>query len=64
MKKDIKERGSFKCRSSLYIGGNDKTMKEGVALAGDLIDSGKAEKVLEKLIQISNLPDKLKRLSG
>ena len=44
--------------ASLYIGGKTKTMKEGVALAGDLIDSGKAEKVLEKLIQISNLPEK------
>lgn len=32
-------------------------MKEGVTLAEELIDSGKALKTLEKLIEISNLPE-------
>ncbi len=42
--------------ASLYIGGKADTMKEGMALAGELIDSGKALETLEKLIAISNLP--------
>ena len=34
-------------------------MKEGVALAAQLIDSGKAMETLEKLIEVSNRPEKL-----
>ena len=40
--------------AALYIGGKEKDMKEGVALAGKLIDSGKAMETLEAFIQISN----------
>lgn len=40
--------------AALYIGGKAQSIKEGVALAGDLIDSGKAMKVLEQLIVVSN----------
>ncbi len=40
--------------ASLYIGGKAKTMYEGVKMAGELIDSGKALNVLERLIEASN----------
>ena len=43
--------------ASLYIGGKAATMKEGIALAGELIDSGKALETLEKLIAVSNRPE-------
>ena len=43
--------------AALYIGGKAKDMKEGVALAAELIDSGKALKTLEKLIEASNRPE-------
>lgn len=43
--------------ASLYIGGKAGSMKEGITLAEELIDSGKALKTLEKLITISNLPE-------
>ena len=43
--------------ASLYICGKTKTMKEGVAFAEELIDSGKALKVLNRLIEISNRPE-------
>lgn len=43
--------------AALYIGGKAESMKEGVALAAELIDSGKALAVLEKLIEISNRPE-------
>ncbi len=43
--------------ASLYIGGKADTFKEGVALAAELIDSGKALEVLEKLIEVSNRPE-------
>jgi anthranilate phosphoribosyltransferase len=45
--------------ASLYIGGKADSMKEGVALAAQLIDSGKAMETLEKLIEVSNRPEKL-----
>lgn len=44
--------------AALYIGGKAETMAEGVTLAGELIDSGAALKVLEGLIEISNLGEK------
>lgn len=40
--------------AALYIGEKAETLKDGIALAGELIDSKKALAVLEKLIQISN----------
>ena len=43
--------------ASLYIGGKADTMQDGVALAGELIDSGKALETLENLIAVSNLPE-------
>ncbi len=43
--------------ASLYIGGRADTMRDGVALAGELIDSGRALETLEKLIAASNLPE-------
>ncbi len=43
--------------ASLYIGGKADSFKEGIKLAGDLIDSGKAAKTLERLIEVSNRPE-------
>ena len=43
--------------AALYIGGKADSMKEGIALAADLIDSGKAMETLEKLIEVSNRPE-------
>ena len=40
--------------AALYIGGKAETLKEGILLAAELIDSGKALETLEKLIEISN----------
>ena len=43
--------------ASLYIGGKANSFGEGVALAGEIIDSGKALEVLTKFIEVSNRPD-------
>ena len=40
--------------AAIYIGGKADSMAEGVKLAGEIIDSGKAAELLEKLIQCSN----------
>lgn len=40
--------------AALYIGGKAETLKDGVALAAKLIDSGKALETLNRLIEISN----------
>lgn len=40
--------------AALYIGGKAETMKDGIALAAELIDSGKALETLNKLIEVSN----------
>ena len=40
--------------ASLYIGGKAETLKDGIKLAAELIDSGAALKILEKFIEISN----------
>ena len=40
--------------AALYIGGAAASMEDGVKLAAELIDSGKAAAVLDKLIAISN----------
>ncbi|MBO5302893.1 MAG: anthranilate phosphoribosyltransferase [Lachnospiraceae bacterium] len=41
--------------AALYIGGKAKTMKEGIALAAELIDSGKAYETLQKFINLSQI---------
>ncbi len=43
--------------AALYIGGKADSMKEGIALAAELIDSGKAMETLEKFIEVSNRPE-------
>ena len=43
--------------AALYIGGKADSMSEGVKLAAELIDSGKALRTLEKLIEVSNRPE-------
>lgn len=43
--------------AALYIGGKAETMQDGIALAAELIDSGKALEVLNKFIEISNRPE-------
>ena len=43
--------------ASLYIGGKADSMEEGIALAADIIDSGRAAGTLDKLIEISNRPE-------
>ncbi len=43
--------------ASLYIGGKADSIKDGIKLAEELIDSGKALAVLEKFIEVSNRPD-------
>ena len=40
--------------ASLYIGGKTDSMKEGIELAAEIIDSGKALETLDKLIEVSN----------
>ena len=40
--------------AALYIGGKADSMKEGIKVAEELIDSGKAAKTLESIIEISN----------
>ncbi len=40
--------------ASLYIGGKADSIKDGIALAEKLIDSGKAKETLDKLITVSN----------
>lgn len=44
--------------ASLYIAGKAASIKEGIISAGELIDSGKASKTLDKLIEVSNRPEK------
>ena len=40
--------------AALYVAGKAQSMKEGVKLAGEIIDSGKALETLDKFITISN----------
>lgn len=40
--------------AALYIGGKADSMAEGIKLAAELIDSGKAKEVLDKFIEVSN----------
>ena len=43
--------------ASLYIGGKAETFADGVKLAADIIDSGKALETLNKFIEVSNRPE-------
>lgn len=43
--------------AALYIGGKAESLKDGIALAAELIDSGKAARTLEKVIEVSNRPE-------
>lgn len=43
--------------AALYIGGKADSIKEGVALAAKLIDSGEALETLNQLIEVSNRPE-------
>ena len=40
--------------AALYIGGKAESMKDGIVLADELIDSGKALETLERFIAVSN----------
>lgn len=40
--------------AGLYLGGKAQTMKDGISLAAELIDSGRALETLEKLIEVSS----------
>ncbi len=40
--------------AALYIGEKASSIKEGVELAADIIDSGKAQETLDKLVKVSN----------
>ena len=40
--------------AALYIGGKAESLADGIKLAAEIIDSGKATKTLEKLISVSN----------
>lgn len=40
--------------AAIYIGGKAESFEEGIAMAAEIIDSGKAAAVLEKLIALSN----------
>ena len=43
--------------AALYIGGKAESFGDGVKLAAELIDSGKALETLEKVIEVSNRPE-------
>ena len=43
--------------AALYIGGKAESLKEGIELAAQLIDTGKAMETLEKFIELSNRPE-------
>lgn len=43
--------------AALYVGGKAESMKEGIRLAAEIIDSGKAYETLEKMITVSNRPE-------
>lgn len=43
--------------AALYIGGKADSLNDGIALAAEIIDSGKALDTLSKLIEVSNRPE-------
>ena len=48
------KRNAVLMNAALYIGGKADSMKEGIELAAEIIDSGKALETLDKLIKVSN----------
>ena len=44
--------------ASLYIGGKAENIRQGISMAAELIDSGKARETLQKFIEFSNRPEK------
>ncbi|MBP3214847.1 MAG: anthranilate phosphoribosyltransferase, partial [Clostridium sp.] len=40
--------------AALYIGGKADSMEDGIRLAAELIDSGKAYEKLEQFVEVSN----------
>lgn len=44
--------------AALYIGGKAESMKDGISIAAELIDSGKALDTLKRFIEVSNRPEK------
>lgn len=43
--------------AALYIGGKVETLNDGIVLAAELIDSGRALETLQKFIEVSNRPE-------
>lgn len=43
--------------AALYIGGKADSIKDGIELAAEIIDSCKALETLNKLIEVSNRPE-------
>lgn len=43
--------------AALYIGGKAESMGDGIRLAEELIDSGKALETLNQFIEVSNRPE-------
>ena len=43
--------------AALYIGGKADSMADGIVLAAELIDSGKALNTLNRLIEVSSRPE-------
>ena len=43
--------------AALYIGGKADSMKDGIVLAAEIIDSGKALETLNRLVEVSNRPE-------
>ena len=43
--------------ASLYIAGKAQSMKDGIKLAAEIIDSGRAAETLKKIIEVSNRPE-------
>ena len=43
--------------ASLYIAGKVQNIAEGISLAAELIDSGKALATLERFVEVSNRPE-------
>ncbi len=44
--------------ASLYICGKAESMRDGIGLAAELIDSGRAAETLEKFVEVSNRPER------
>jgi len=42
--------------AAVYVGGKADTLAEGIGLAAEAIDSGRAQQALERLVELSNMP--------